>query len=64
MTNPQSPYIYGQLIAVAPLPLNIGMNGQFKIKITSDRGETNWLNITDDQFRKIELVLFGEEEDV
>ena len=59
MTNQEIRYIEAQMETVAPLPILEGGNGQFKLQITSEQGKTNWMNITDDQFRKIELVLFG-----
>lgn len=52
-------YIEQEMYAVAPLPVMEGDNGQFKIQITSDRGKTKWLNITDEQFKKIENILLG-----
>jgi len=38
-------------------------NGEIKIKIHSDRGETNWLNITPKIMRKIEFYLLEDEID-
>ena len=52
-------YISGQLIKACPLSLRGEQNGQIKIRIKSERGATNWLNITTDQLRKIERVLDG-----
>ena len=51
-------YIESQFYAVAPLPVLSGDNGQFRLKITSERGETNWINITPEEFKAIERVLF------
>jgi hypothetical protein len=55
-------YTEAQIFRAAPYPLTQEntaehMNGQIKIKIHSPRGETNWLNITPDQLKKIELLL-------
>jgi hypothetical protein len=55
-------YIESQLLRAAPFPLNDEnkadhLNGQLKLKIHSPRGESNWLNITPDQLRKIEEIL-------
>lgn len=52
-------YINGQILRACPFPLHSGDNGQIKIKIHSERGETNWLNLTPEQLKKIELVLLG-----
>ena len=51
-------YIESQFYTVAPLPVLSGDNGQFRLKITSERGETKWINITPEEFKAIELVLF------
>lgn len=51
-------YIESQFYAVAPLPVLSGDNGQFRLKITSERGETKWINITPEEFKVIERVLF------
>ena len=55
-------YIETQFFKVAPFPLNDEsqadhLNGQIKLKVRSRRGETNWLNITPDQFKQIEKLL-------
>jgi len=58
-------YIANQLIVVAPLPLgedSLKENGQIMLKMESDRGASNWLNITADQFSLIEKILLGESE--
>lgn len=52
-------YVNAQILRACPLPLHTGDNGQIKIKIHSERGETNWLNITPEQLKKIELALLG-----
>ena len=51
-------YIESQFYAVAPLPVLSGDNGQFRLKITSERGETKWISITPEEFKAIERVLF------
>jgi hypothetical protein len=48
-------YIEAQLIKAIPLPPQ--MCGQIKIKLYSEKGQSNWLNITPDQLKKIELTL-------
>lgn len=55
-------YTEAQIFRAAPYPLTQEntaehMNGQLKLKIHSARGETNWLNITPDQLKKLELIL-------
>jgi len=50
-------YIENQLLKVAPFPIDEGKNGEFAIKITSDKGSTNWVGITPAQLREIELIL-------
>ena len=51
-------YIESQFYTVAPLPVLSGDNGQFRLKITSERGETKWISITPEEFKAIERVLF------
>ena len=55
MTDLEQKYIEAQLIKALPLPPQ--MCGQIKIKLYSEKGQSNWLNITPDQLRKIELAL-------
>ena len=55
-------YIETQLFRALPFPLNNDnsgndKNGQISIKIYSSRGETNWLNVSPDQMREIEVIL-------
>jgi hypothetical protein len=56
-------YISRQMLRVAPFPIidmltgNSG-NGQYKVKLTSEKGQTNFLNITPEQFRAIEKILW------
>ena len=59
MDHQQIYYIEKQLEKVCPLPVREGANGQIKVKLHSNRGESNWLNITADQFNKIEDILLG-----
>ena len=54
-------YIANQILKALPLPLDGGQNGEIKIKIHSDRGETNWINITPAIMRKIEFYLLEDE---
>lgn len=55
-------YIEQQMLTVCPTPVD---NRQFfRIQIRSDTGQkTNWLNITPDQFRKIERMLIDDEKE-
>ena len=50
-------FLTQQLLAVAPFSALSDMNGQFRIKITSDKGETKWMNISKEQFRAVENAL-------
>lgn len=43
-------YIKQQMETVCPLPLNGGQNGLIKLQIISERGRTNWLDISEDEF--------------
>lgn len=57
MTNEKLQYLESEFLTVAPLPVE--MCGQFKLKITSNSGQTKWLNITPQEFRSIEDILLG-----
>lgn len=50
-------FLNQQLLAVAPFSTVSDLNGQFRIKITSDKGETKWMNINNAQFRAVEAAL-------
>jgi hypothetical protein len=55
-------YIDAQLLKALPFPLNHSnavddRNGQIMLKIQTSRGETNWLNVSPDQMREIEIIL-------
>jgi hypothetical protein len=55
MTDLEQKYIEAQLIKALPLPPE--NCGQVKVKLYSELGQSNWLNITPYQLRKIELAL-------
>ena len=59
MTDLQQKYIEAQLIKAVPLPPQDC--GQIKIKLYSELGQSNWLNITPDTLKKIELALLEDE---
>jgi hypothetical protein len=59
MSDTTLAYINAQLLRAVPLPLADNANGQIKIKIHSERGESNWLNVTPEQLKKIELALLS-----
>jgi hypothetical protein len=59
MTNLEQKYIEAQLIKALPLPPE--MCGQVKIKLYSEFGQTNWLNISPSTLKKIELALLEDE---
>jgi hypothetical protein len=51
-------YIQSQLFKVSPFPIKEnGLNGQYSIKITSDKGATNYIGISAQQMRDIEKIL-------
>jgi hypothetical protein len=50
-------FLNQQLLTVAPFTADSDMNGQFRIKITSDKGETKWMNINNAQFQAVEAAL-------
>lgn len=51
-------YLGSQFMKACPLPLLEGGNGQIMIKIHSEKGESNWINITADQMKQIENMMF------
>ena len=55
MTDVEQKYIEAQLIKALPLPPE--KCGQVKIKLYSELGQSNWLNSSTYQLRKIELAL-------
>lgn len=55
MTNIEQKYIEAQLIKAIPLPPQDC--GQIKIKLYSELGQSNWLNISPSTLKKIELAL-------
>jgi hypothetical protein len=48
-------YIANQMLKVCPMPVED--NGIIQIQLSSERGKTNYLNITPYQFREIEKIL-------
>lgn len=58
MTAPE--YITAQLLNLSPVPIDKA--GQIRIKIHSELGKTNWLNISKEQLTKIEAILCEEAE--
>jgi len=60
MTKYVESYLEAQLMKVSPYPYGVGAKfprGQVSIRITSVYGATNWLDITPDQLRVIEIAL-------
>lgn len=53
--NPNKNYIVSQLSIVAPFPLH--QEDVIRVKFLSERGVTNWINLTPDQFNRIEALL-------
>ena len=54
-----SEYITAQLLKLCPVTTDKA--GQVKLKLHSELGETNWLNISKGQLYDIEGILCGEE---
>jgi len=59
-------YIDAQLFRAIPMPLNErnaanDRNGQIKIKIHTQHGQTNWLNVSPSQMQAIESILNAQE---
>ena len=55
-------YIDSQLFKAIPMPLNDrnsadDRNGQIRLKIHTQHGQTNWLNISPAQMQEIEAIL-------
>ena len=55
MTDVEYKYMEAQLIKAIPLPPQDC--GQIKVKLYSELGQSNWLNISPSQLKKIELAL-------
>lgn len=55
MQNQVNKYMEQQMLKACPIPLE--KCGQIKLKIVSEVGHSNWLNITPEQLRAIELIL-------
>ena len=51
----QSNYIMNQLLKLCPVSTDKA--GQVKLKLHSELGETNWINISKDQLHQIETIL-------
>ena len=50
-------YLSNQFMKACPLPLLDGGNGQIRIKIHSEKGESNWINVSARQMKLIENVM-------
>ena len=46
-----------RFLRAMPEIIESGMNGQIQIAVKSDKGETGWIDISDDEYRVIEMVL-------
>lgn len=57
MSNNQK-YIESELLSICPLPVSHYERGQFKIQIIGPSGRTKWIDVTPDQFKDIEAILF------
>ena len=52
-------YRSAETMAACPVPAD--KCGNINLQIRTERGQTKWLAITPDEFRRIEMVLFGAE---
>lgn len=59
-SSTEKTYLSNQILKALPLPLEDNKNGEIKIKIHSDRGETNWLTIDPETMSKIERCLISD----
>jgi len=50
-------YIDAQLFRAIPYPLTGDKNGVIRLKIQTEHGATNWLNVTPQQMTQIETIL-------
>jgi len=50
-------YLGNQFMKACPFPLLEGGNGQIMIKIHSEMGESNWINVSARQMKLIENVM-------
>ena len=52
-------YIEGQFFKVRPFSLDSKYQGQIAIKLQSEHGSSNWLNISPEDCQAIEAILFN-----
>ena len=50
-------YIYGQLERVHPFPIGSDYQKTVSIKLSSEHGKTNFIDITESQYREIQQIL-------
>lgn len=50
-------YIDAQLFRAIPYPLTGDKNGIIRLKVQTEHGATNWLNVTPYQMQQIETIL-------
>ena len=50
-------YIDAQLFRAIPYPLTGDKNGVIRLKVQTEHGATNWLNVTPQQMTQIETIL-------
>ena len=61
LPKPYLSYEVGQFKKLLPNRILSGENGIVKMKLVSDKGDTNYLNLTDLQLSKIALLITGED---
>lgn len=52
-------YIEGQFFKVRPFSTDSKHQGQITLKLQSEHGASNWLNITPEDCQQIEAILFN-----
>ena len=50
-------YVMRECGKVCPFPIGSDCNGQIKIKVQAEHGETKWFNVTGEKFHAIECIL-------
>lgn len=51
--------IENRLTKAVPYPVGCNLNGTIRVTITSSRGNSGSIKISDEQFKAIELILLG-----
>jgi hypothetical protein len=57
--NNNEKYISAQTMKVCAFPVMNYQRGDFKLQLIGPTGKSNWLDITPEQFKDIEVILFN-----